>query len=103
LLAIETATRCCNGLNKAQDVNAAAVQPGLLLARYYIDRGDYLQALTVARNLSTRFPDNVSALEMLGRVQTLVGEQADAISTFDQILSTEPNDARVHYLKGGAQ
>ena len=90
-------------LNKAQDANAAAVQPGLLLTRYYIDRSEYLQALTIASNLATRFPDNVNALEMLGRAQTLAGEEASAIRTFDQILSKEPNDARMHYLKGGAQ
>jgi len=90
-------------LNKAQDANAAAVQPGLLLTRYYIDRSEYLQALTAASNLATRFPDNVNALEMLGRTQTLAGEEASAIRTFDQILSKEPNDALMHYLRGGAQ
>ena len=87
-------------LNKAQDANAAAVQPGLLLTRYYIDRSEYLQALTIASNLATRFPDNVNALEMLGRAQTLAGEEASAIRTFDQILSKEPNDA-AHALPEG--
>jgi putative PEP-CTERM system TPR-repeat lipoprotein len=90
-------------LNKAQDANAAAIQPGLLLTRFHIDRQDYLKALTVASDLAVRFPDNVDALEMLGRAQTLAGEEASAIRTFDQILDKQPDDARIHYLRGGAQ
>ncbi|NBC14353.1 MAG: PEP-CTERM system TPR-repeat protein PrsT, partial [Gammaproteobacteria bacterium] len=90
-------------LNKAQDANAAAAQPGLLLSRYYIDRGEHLKALTAANDLAARFPDNVDALEMLGRAQTLADEPASAIRTFEQILEKRPDDPRVHYLKGGAE
>lgn len=90
-------------LNKAQDANPTASQPALLLSRYYIDREEYLKALTVANDLTTRFPDNADALEMLGRAQTLAGEPGNAIRTFDQILERTPDDSRIHYLKGGAQ
>lgn len=90
-------------LNKAQDANPTATQPGLLLSRYYIDRQEYLKALTAASDLAARFPDNADALEMLGRAQTLADEPASAIRTFDQILEQRPNDPRIHYLKGGAE
>ena len=90
-------------LNKAQDANSAAAQPGLLLSRYYIDRGEHLKALTAANDLASRFPDNIDALEMLGRAQTLADEPASAIRTFDQLLEKRPDDSRVHYLKGGAE
>ncbi len=90
-------------LNKAQDANPAATQPGILLSRYYIDRQDYLKALTVASDLAARFPVNADALEMLGRAQTLADEPASAIRSFDQILETSPDDPRILYLKGGAQ
>jgi len=90
-------------LNKAQDANTAANQPGLLLTRFHIDRQEHLKALAVASDLAVRFPDNVDVLEMLGRAQTLAGEEASAIRTFDQILDTQPDDPRIHYLRGGAQ
>jgi putative PEP-CTERM system TPR-repeat lipoprotein len=90
-------------LNKAQDANPAARQPGLLLSRYYIDRQDHLKALSVASDLAGRFPDDADVLEMLGRAQTLTDEPASAIRSFDQILAKRPDDARIHYLKGGAQ
>jgi putative PEP-CTERM system TPR-repeat lipoprotein len=90
-------------LNKAQDANPVATQPGILLARFYIDRQEYLKALTVANDIGARFPDNVDVLEMLGRAQTLADESASAIRTFDQILEKRPDDHRIHYLKGGAQ
>ncbi len=90
-------------LNKAQDANETAPQPGLLLSRYYIDRKDFLKALTVASDLAGRFPENVDVLEMLGRAQTLSDEPASAITTFDQILQVQPDDPRILYLKGGAQ
>ncbi|MCG6940179.1 MAG: PEP-CTERM system TPR-repeat protein PrsT [Thiohalocapsa sp.] len=90
-------------LNKAQDANPTATQPGLLLSRYYIDRQEYLKALTTASDLAGRFPDNADALEMLGRAQTLADEPASAIRSYDQILDKNPDDARILYLKGGAQ
>ncbi|QQO56353.1 MAG: PEP-CTERM system TPR-repeat protein PrsT [Thiohalocapsa sp. PB-PSB1] len=90
-------------LNKAQDANAAANQPGLLLVRFHIDRNQYQKALNVASTLATRFPDNVDVLEILGRAQTLAGEEASAIRTFDQILERNPDDPRIYYLRGGAQ
>jgi putative PEP-CTERM system TPR-repeat lipoprotein len=90
-------------LNKAQDANAAATQPGILLTRYYIDRQEYLKALTIANDIGARFPDNADVLEMLGRAQTLADQPASAIRTFDQILQKRPEDPRIHYLKGGAQ
>jgi putative PEP-CTERM system TPR-repeat lipoprotein len=90
-------------LNKAQDANASATQPGLLLSRYYIERKEYLKALTAANDLAARFPDNPDALEMLGRAQTLADDPSGAIRTFDQILEMRPDDPRIYYLKGGAQ
>ncbi|MGB5834001.1 MAG: XrtA/PEP-CTERM system TPR-repeat protein PrsT [Thiohalocapsa sp.] len=90
-------------LNKAQDTNSAAIQPGLLLVGFHINRRDYLRALTVATNLAARFPDDLDVLRVLGRTQTLAGQETSAILTFDQILQKRPDDARIHYLRGGAQ
>jgi len=90
-------------LNRAQDANPTATQPGILLARFNIERRDYLKALAIASDLAARFPQNPEVLEMLGRAQTLSGEVASAIRTFDQVVEQRPDDPRIHYLLGGAQ
>lgn len=90
-------------LGKAHDGNPTANQPGLLLSRHFIDRGDYLRALGVSRDLATRFPNDAAALEMLGRAQSLAGEEISAIRSFDQILEKNPDSPGILYLKGGAQ
>ena len=90
-------------LRKARDGNPNVARPGLLLSRYLIEHQQYLQALTVASDLATRFPDDAEVLEMLGRAQTLSGEDASAIRSFDQVIAQRPDEPRLHYLKGGAQ
>ncbi len=90
-------------LERAQDTNPTATQPGLLLTRFYITRGDYLKALTVANDLSGRFPDDDAVLQMLARAQTLGGQVPNAIRTFDQLLQKNPTDPQLNYLAGGAR
>ena len=90
-------------LERAKDANPTATQPGLLLARFYITRGDYLKALAVANELATRFPDDEPVLQMLARAQTLGGQVPNAIRSFDQLLQKNPNDPQLHYLAGGAR
>ena len=90
-------------LERAKDANPSATQPGLLLTRYYITRGDYLKALAVANELATRFPDDEATLQMLARAQTLGGQVPNAIRSFDQLLDKNPQDAQLHYLSGGAR
>ncbi|TVQ91593.1 MAG: PEP-CTERM system TPR-repeat protein PrsT [Chromatiaceae bacterium] len=89
-------------LTRAQDANPGATQPGLLLARFLIERGDYVKALGVARAHAARFPQNPEVLEMLGRAATLTGDTANATRTFAQVEELRPNDPRVSYLLGGA-
>lgn len=90
-------------LHRAQDANPEATQPGILLARFHIDRRDYLKALGIASDLGARFPKDADVLEVLGRAQTLANEQASAIRTFDQAIELRANDPRLYQLKGGAQ
>ncbi|HYN79235.1 MAG TPA: XrtA/PEP-CTERM system TPR-repeat protein PrsT, partial [Lamprocystis sp. (in: g-proteobacteria)] len=90
-------------LERAKDANPSATQPGLLLTRFYITRGDYLKALTVANELATRFPDDEPALQMLARAQTLGGQVPNAIRSFDQLLQKNPTDPQLNYLAGGAR
>jgi putative PEP-CTERM system TPR-repeat lipoprotein len=62
-----------------------------------------MKALSIASDLAARFPDNTDVLELLGRAQTLSGEAASAVRTFEQLLKQRPQDARIQYLLGGAE
>ena len=90
-------------LERAKDANPTVTQPGLLLTRFYITRGDYLKALAVANELATRFPDDEPTLQMLARAQTLGGQVPNAIRSFDQLLRKNPQDPQLNYLAGGAR
>ncbi len=90
-------------LERAKEASPAVAQPGLLLARFYMSRGDYLKALAVTSELSARFPDDESVLLMLARAQTLGGQVPNAIRSFDLLLQKNPNDPQLHYLAGGAR
>jgi len=90
-------------LNRAQDANPSSTQPGILLARYNIGRGEHIKALTIASDLAARFPQDAEVLEMLGRAQTLSGEEASAIRSFEQVAEQRPDDPQIYYLLGGAQ
>ena len=89
-------------LERAQDANPTATQPGLLLARYYITRGDHLKALTMATDMASRFPDDDAVLQMLARAQTLSDQVPNALRTFEQLIRRSPDDPQLHYLVGGA-
>jgi tetratricopeptide (TPR) repeat protein len=89
-------------LNKAQDANPSAVQPGLLLSRFYIGQQEHIKALAVASDLAARFPDDPSVLEQYARAATLGDEIANAIRTFDRLIELRPDNAELHYLRGGA-
>ena len=90
-------------LQRARDANPTVTQPALLLTRFYISRGDYLNALAVANELVTRFPDDEPSLQMLARAQTLGGQVPNAIRSFDQLLQKNPDDPQLNYLAGGAR
>jgi putative PEP-CTERM system TPR-repeat lipoprotein len=90
-------------LEAAQEADPTATQPGLLLVRLHITRTDYAKALTVATDLSGRFPKNDAVVQMLARAQTLGGQVDTAIRTFDQLTAANPKDPLLHYLAGGAK
>jgi putative PEP-CTERM system TPR-repeat lipoprotein len=90
-------------LEKAQDANADAVQPGLLLVKHYVSKKESLKALAAANELARRFPENPRVLEMLARAQTLSGETSGAVRTFERLVQLRPDDARLQFLLGGSK
>lgn len=88
-------------LTKAQEANPGSMQPGLILSRFYVSRGEALKALNVANDLSSRFPNDADVLEALARAQTLAGQTANAIRSFEQLSRLRPESAELFYLLGG--
>jgi len=89
-------------LDAAQNANPTVAQPGLVLTRFLIAKGDYPKALNTARDMASRFPDNSAVQQMLARAQTLGGQVADAIRTLEQMTAADPKDPQLHYLTGAA-
>ena len=90
-------------LEKAQSENPTEIQPGLLLTKHYLSQKDALKAVSVAANLNAEFPQNPRVLAILAQAQTLAGESANAIRTFEQLARIRPEDAQLQYLLGGAK
>ncbi len=90
-------------LEKAQEADPQATEPGLLLTKYYLIERDAEQALSVASIMAQRFPDNIQVLAMLAQAQELAGATTAHIGTLDRIAGLRPEDARVHYQVGRAK
>ncbi len=90
-------------LEKAQDANPKAIQPGLALGQFYIQRKDGLKALSVASDLSIRFQGNSKVLELLAKAQLLAGETSNAARTLEQLSRLRPGDQKLSFLLGGAK
>lgn len=89
-------------LRQANDGNANNAQPGILLANHYLKENNALKALSVANDLSSRFPNNVKVLEVLGKAQLSSGEPNSAVRTFARLVAQQPI-APAYLLLGGAQ
>jgi len=79
------------------------VLPRLLLANYYIQKGDVRKALTMAQQAQTAEPNNVQALDMLATAQLGVGEANNAVTTYSRLITLVPNNPLVHFQLATAQ
>ncbi len=73
------------------------MEPRLRLVRHHLDGNNREQALAVAREAVNTQPDNLSALELLARVQSTVGEHNNAASTLVRALALQPDSPDLHY------
>ncbi len=85
-------------LLRAREAQPERLQPGLVLARYYVSTRQPLKALEVAQDLSRRFPDNPLVLETQGLAQLAADEKANAVATFRKLVKQLPDSARARLL-----
>ena len=90
-------------LQQARTKVPDAVAPGVLLAKYYLAHGDALKALSVTQDLTSRNPDDPTALEIAGQVQLVNKQPSNAIASFKHLVDLIPKSAQAYYLLATAQ
>lgn len=78
-------------LNKAAVSHKEAIQPRVLLARYYLQKKDFIHALAVAREAVSANPNSPDALDLLGSTQMNAGEKDNAVTSFSRLTALSPD------------
>jgi len=73
---------------------AAVEATYFLLQAYYFHERDYVKALGIARNLHSRFPDNMLFHRYVGRAYVSMGNWAEATAVFEEIRARAGKDQR---------
>jgi putative PEP-CTERM system TPR-repeat lipoprotein len=78
-------------VEKAVQIKPPALQPRILLIKYYLNKNQTQKALALARETQSSFPRHPAALEQLGTAQFAAGEKENALSTFKKLVETTPD------------
>jgi len=84
-------------LGKAAKSNPTAVEPHVFEARYYLERNQPQKALNYAREALNAQPDNPAALEVMGDVQSVLGDRDSALVSFTHLTQVTPNSAENYF------
>lgn len=87
-------------LQKAWEGNDGAIQPGLALVRYYNQRKQPLRAISIAREMKAKHPDNPLVLNALGASQMENKDYHAALATFEELQRVSPDSSQTLYLLG---
>lgn len=89
-------------LERAHNLDPAAVGPAIFLASHYAATGGKAKALTMVRKLQVANPDNPKVLDQLARLQFSNGDNGAAMETFTKLTVVAPRSAEAHFLLGSA-
>lgn len=81
-------------LEKAAAANPVALQPRLLKSRYLMSKGQYVQALALAREAVNTQPKNPAALNLLGAAQFASKDYENARGTYQKLADLYPQQAQ---------
>jgi len=87
---VETVAR---HLQKARLNNKYALEPRLMLANYYQQKGDIKMALEVIREARDVAPERAQVLGVLGQVESAAGNHDEAIKAFSTLATLLPDNA----------
>jgi tetratricopeptide (TPR) repeat protein len=90
-------------LNRAMKLDSMQPVYYHLLADVLLDYArpnDSRRAIEVLKLAAKRFPDRISTLLKLSEFQLIVKKHGDALTTLDQILQRDPQNAEAFYMAG---
>lgn len=87
-------------LEKAWESNEGAIQPGLALVRYYNGKQQSLRAVSIARDLNVKHPNNPVILNALGMSQIGAKDYHGAQGTFESLVKLLPKSPQAHLALG---
>ncbi len=87
-------------LERAYNVDQAAVKPAVFLSTHYAAIGEKAKALVLVRKLQVANPDNPEVLDQLARLQFANGDNGGAMETFTKLTVVKPRSAEAHFLLG---
>jgi putative PEP-CTERM system TPR-repeat lipoprotein len=79
-------------LEKAVDVAPDNLQAKLSLAYAYIETKNFDKALKVVKNIKSEYPENILPYNIEGAIYLKKGETNNAKSSFEKVLSLEPDN-----------
>jgi tetratricopeptide (TPR) repeat protein len=85
---------------KTVEQHPFAAQPRIALARAYLDRDMYAQAIKELERVLRIDPENPAAYDILGMAHAKMGEYEKAIQSFRKVIALEPSSALPHYNLG---
>ena len=85
-------------LRRATEADSNALEPRLLLAQYYVDKGDTAQARSAVQPLQQKYQNVPILMAINGQIQLASGQTQHAITTLQSVTSAAPRWAKGHYL-----
>ena len=77
-------------IQRAVTANPTDKGPRLLLVDFHLRNKDFKQALSVAQSAVAAVPDSPELLDALGRAQQASGEMNQALASFNQVATMQP-------------
>ena len=85
-------------LELAITAHPRALQPRIILARYYLTTGKLAQVSFVLANIDDIHKDNPSILNIIAAAQIAQNEFSQAKITIKRLIEVQPGSAEAHYL-----
>jgi Flp pilus assembly protein TadD len=89
-------------LEKARQVNAEALAPRFLLARYYMSRNEVAKVLELSDEMIAKYPDQPEVLAVRGTALLSAGKTQESIDVFNKLVERQPDAAISHFRLGQA-
>ncbi len=84
-------------MKQALKSHPSALQVRTELAKYFLQHHQFPQAIEMAKEGVTADPGNPMALDLQGQIQTALGQQEAAVSTYKTLASLVPRSPFAHY------